>query len=363
MQPTAELLMPSTLAPVADTPFLMIDLDVVRARYRELRSALPRADVFYAVKANPATEILSTLIAAGSNFDVASPGEIELCLRLGADPSQLSYGNTIKKERDIATAHRLGLRTFAVDSPAELEKIIRQAPGATVYIRLLTDGAGADWPLSKKFGATIGRAWPLMERAARAGHPVGLSFHVGSQQRNPQAWQGPLDEVAALFAQLRQAGFQPAGVNVGGGLPSAYVDQTDDVGTYGAAIQAAIDAHLGAGFTGRVMVEPGRFLVGDAGVIHTEVVLISDKQAPAQRWVYLDVGLFNGLTEALGEAIRYRIHPVTGSTAALGPVVLAGPSCDSADVLYETYAYQLPVDLQIGDRLLIMAAGAYTASY
>jgi ornithine decarboxylase len=364
VHPTVELL-PSTLGPAsADTPFLVVDLDIVRTRYRELRSALPRAEVYYAVKANPAAEVLTTLIAAGSSFDVASPGEIELCLRLGADPGQLSYGNTIKKERDIAAAYRFGLRTFAVDSPAELDKIIRQAPGATVFIRLLTDGAGADWPLSKKFGATIGRAWPLMERAARAGHPVGVAFHVGSQQRNPQAWQRPLDEVAALFAQLRQAGFEPAGVNVGGGLPSAYVDPTQEVDSYGAAIQAAIDSHLGADFAGRVMIEPGRYLVGDAGVIHTEVVLISEKQAPMRRWVYLDVGLFNGLTEALGEAIRYRIQPAdAGSTAGLGPVVLAGPSCDSADVLYETYEYQLPVDLEIGDRLLIMATGAYTASY
>jgi ornithine decarboxylase len=169
VQPTVELL-PSTLGPAsADTPFLVVDLDIVRTRYRELGSALPRAEVYYAVKANPAAEVLATLIAAGSSFDVASPGEIELCLRLGADPGQLSYGNTIKKERDVAAAYRLGLRTFAVDSPAELDKIIRQAPGATVFLRLLTDGLGADWPLSKKFGATIGRAWPLMERAPGPG--------------------------------------------------------------------------------------------------------------------------------------------------------------------------------------------------
>ena len=142
--------------PDAITPFLLVDLDVVRRQYGRLTAALPGTGVFYAVKANPAPEVLSLLIELGSNFDVASRGEIELCLGLGADPARLSYGNTVKKERDIAAAYGRGVRLFTVDSEPELDKVLRTVADGTVFVRIVTDGAGADWPLSRKF--EIGRA-------------------------------------------------------------------------------------------------------------------------------------------------------------------------------------------------------------
>jgi ornithine decarboxylase len=349
--------------PALPTPFLVIDLDVVEDRYAQLVGALPGARVLYAVKANPAPEVLARLAGLGSSFDVASRGEIDRCLAVGIDPTRLSFGNTIKKERDIAYAHRCGITTFTVDSRPELQKVIRRAPGAAIYVRVTTSGKGADWPLSRKFGCPAEQALSLLLGGARAGHPVGVSFHVGSQQRDVNAWDEPLEAVSGLYAALGEAGFDSAGVNIGGGLPCAYRDPVADVSAYGEAISRSVESRLGGDFSGELLVEPGRFLVGDAGVIETEVVLISRSSADVQaRWVYLDAGMFNGLTETLEEAIRYRIR-APRYRGPEGPVVIAGPSCDSADVLYEHSGYQLPLDLRIGDRLRLMSTGAYTSSY
>ena len=354
----------STLSTGArETPFLVIDLDVVDDRLAQLRSALPRVRILYAVKANPAAEIVELLVARGAEFDVASPAEIDLCLRLGALAEDLSYGNTIKKERDIAYAVARGLGRFTADSTAELDKIIRQLPSGTVFIRVATNGAGADWPLSHKFGCSPAMAWTLMLRAASAGLEVGLSFHVGSQQRDPAAWDKPLAEVADLAKRFTAVGHRLAAVNLGGGLPSSYLDPVPEIGAYGAAIEESVGRHFGSESFGELLIEPGRYLVGDSGTLHTEVVLVTDRRDDSgRRWVFLDIGRFNGLAETMGESIRYRIS--TGrDTDAVGPVVLAGPSCDSADVLYEAHEYQLPLGLTAGDRVALHATGAYTASY
>jgi len=349
--------------PELETPFLVFDLDMVEVRYRQLTQAMPVTRVLYAVKANPAPEVLKRLARIGSGFDVASPGEIDRCLKLGIDPARLAFGNTIKKERDIAYAHNCGVGIFTVDAEAELDKVIRQAPGATVYVRITTDGAGADWPLSRKFGCGPRDALFLLRKAAHAGLSFGVSFHVGSQQRDLAAWDRALADVAVLLRTLSQEGFEAAGVNLGGGLPCEYREPVAGISAYGDEIRRALAFRLGKDFAGEVLAEPGRYLVGDAGVIQTEVVLISRRPADDQtRWVYLDIGMFNGLTETLDEAIRYRIAAAPGRGGP-GPVVLAGPSCDSADVLYEKSGYQLPVGLRIGDRLQLMSAGAYTASY
>lgn len=349
--------------PALPTPFLALDLDVVEHRYRQLEKVLPAARVLYAVKANPAREVLERLAESGSCFDVASPGEIDRCLKLGIEPSRLAYGNTIKKERDIAYASYRGIRTFTVDAEAELEKVVRQAPGSTVYVRIATDGKGADWPLSRKFGCDHAGAVRLARQADRAGMKVGLSFHVGSQQRDVNAWDDPLQAVSFVIAELSSEGVPVAGVNLGGGLPSRYREPVAGVDEYGSAIRSALSRHLGAGYGGEILIEPGRYLVGDAGLIETEVVLISRRAVEDElRWIYLDIGMFNGLTETLGEAIRYRLH-APGLAGPDGPVILAGPSCDSADVLYERSGYRLPLSLQVGDHVRFFSTGAYTSSY
>ncbi len=344
-------------------PVLVVDLDVVAANYQALAATLPDTAVYYAVKANPAPELLDRLATLGACFDVASRGEIELCLARGIDASRLSFGNTIKRERDIAFAHAAGVRLFAFDADAELDKIARAAPGAQVFVRLLTSGAGADWPLSRKFGCTPAMAERLLLRAAACGLvPRGVSFHVGSQQGDLAQWDAALAETAALFARLRARGVTLDLVNLGGGFPARYRHEVPATAVYGDAIRAALARHF-AGWTITTLVEPGRGLVGDAGVIRAEVVLVSRKDdADETRWVYLDIGKFSGLAETMDEAIKYRFEtPHDG--AADGPVVLAGPSCDSADILYEHAGYRLPLALEVGDTVLILATGAYTTTY
>lgn len=343
-------------------PFLAVDLDVIQAKYRELCRHFPTASIYYAVKANPATEVVALLAAMGSSFDIASPSELDLCLELGVHPARLSYGNTIKKAADIEYAFRSGVRRFAFDSEAELRKLGRHARGALVVCRIQTSGENAGWPLSKKFGCDVEMAAELVLMTRDLGlKAIGLSFHVGSQQTDPTQWWKPLREAAGLFRKLARQGIALTTVNIGGGFPVPYEDSVPPVHQFAAAIGKALDDAFGTSKP-KLMLEPGRSLVAEAGVIQSEVVLVSRKsRSDATRWVYLDVGKFGGLAETLDESIKYRLR--TTRTGAPGPVVLAGPTCDSADILYEKAGYHMPLDLECGDRIEILNTGAYTSSY
>jgi ornithine decarboxylase len=346
-----------------ETPCLVVDLDVIAEAYDLLRWHLPLAHVYYAVKANPAAEIVAMLERKGANFDVASRGEIELCLTSGITPDRLSFGNTIKKEKDIAFAHQAGLRLFAFDSASELEKLSRAAPGAQVFCRILVACAGAEWPLSRKFGCAPSMAVKLLRRARDLGlDPYGVSFHVGSQQTDLGQWNGAVASAAQMFSLLAEADIDLRMINIGGGFPAHYSGAVPEIDGYAEAVMSAITRHFGNKLP-EIIIEPGRALVGDAGVIQSEVVLIADKGGEdGRRWVYLDVGKFNGLAETMDESIKYRIK-TPGRGGASAPVILAGPTCDSADILYERTEYRLPLGLEIGDKVEIQSTGAYTASY
>src|SRR6202521_5385314 len=269
-----------------DRPCLVVDLDVVRENYRSFAHALPDSRVFYAVKANPAPELLGLLVSLGSCFDTASVAEIEMVLAAGAAPDRISFGNTIKKERDIARAYELGVRLFAVDCKPEVEKIARVAPGARVFCRILFSCAGAEWPLSRKFGCDPEMAIDVLEHAHRLGlQAYGVSFHVGSQQPNPEAWDVALKATAQVFRTLSDRGIQLRMVNLGGGFPAKYLKKIPAVKTYGRAILAALRKHFGNQIP-ETIIEPGRGMVGDAGLIKAEVVVISKKAAGEEtRWV------------------------------------------------------------------------------
>lgn len=341
------------------TPYLVVDLTIVEDRLDQLRTALPGIRLHYAVKANPAREVLDALHRRGVSFDVASPAEIDGCLAVGASPRALSYGNTAKKVRDIEYAFARGVRVFTFDDASELDKLCRSAPGATVLCRLATSGQGADWALSTKFGCSAESAIELLDIAWRAGHPVGLAFHVGSQQRDPHQWDAPLATAERVQSELRRRGVPLSVLDIGGGFPAAYREPAPPLTAYGTAIRASLARHVDSrGLS--VMAEPGRCLVADAGVIETEVVLVA--QRGGARWLHLDIGLFGGLAEALDEAIQYRIE-TPHNDGPSGLVVLAGPTCDSVDVLYRRASYRLPLSLRAGDRVRLHATGAYTASY
>jgi ornithine decarboxylase len=352
-------------------PCLVLDLDVVRDNYEAFARTMPGTRIFYAVKANPAPEILSLLASLGSCFDTASVAEVEMALAAGATPDRISFGNTIKKERDIARAHALGISLFAVDSQVEVEKVARAAPGSAVFCRILTDGAGAEWPLSRKFGCEPAMAESVLLSAHALGlKAYGISFHVGSQQTRLDAWDVAVGEAKAIFERMLSHGIKLEMVNLGGGFPTKYLKAVPGQSKYANAIHDALTKHFGNAIP-ETIIEPGRGMVGNAGVVKAEVVLISKKHANDNaheargdnlRWVYLDIGKFGGLAETMDEAIRYPL--VTAKDGdAMEPCVIAGPTCDSADVLYEKTPYPLPITLTVGDEVLIEAAGAYTTTY
>ncbi len=346
-----------------DGPCLVVDLEVVRRNFETFQRTLPDSRIFYAVKANPAPEILSLLASLGSSFDAASVPEIDMALAAGATADRISYGNTIKKERDIARAHELGVTLFAVDCVEEVEKIARAAPASRIFCRFLTDGEGAEWPLSRKFGCVAEEAVDVLAHAMELGlTPYGVSFHVGSQQTETGAWDRALADASAIFRDASERGINLAMVNLGGGFPTRYLKDVPSAESYAQAIFDALRRHFGNAIP-ETIIEPGRGMVGDAGVLKAEVVLVSKKaRGDKQRWVYLDVGKFGGLAETMDEAIRYPIRTrYDGGPTA--PCVIAGPTCDSADVLYERTPYDLPLSLTIGDEVLIEGAGAYTTTY
>lgn len=347
----------------SEGPCLIVDLDVVRENYLNFEKSLPQSRIFYAIKANPAPEILRLLASLGSSFDAASVVEIEMALKAGATADRISFGNTIKKERDIARAYALGISLYAVDCVEEVEKVARAAPGSRVFCRVITDGEGAEWPLSRKFGCVSAMAVDVLRRAHQLGLQAhGVSFHVGSQQTDLNAWDRALSDAAVVFECLEKEGISLKLVNMGGGFPTRYLKDVPTTQTYGMAIFDSLKKYFGNHIP-ETIIEPGRAMVGNAGVIRTEVVLISKKADNDNvRWVYLDIGKFNGLAETMDEAIRYPIE-TTHDDKVMEPCIIAGPTCDSVDVLYEKVPYLLPLSLTVGDELLIHGTGAYTTTY
>jgi ornithine decarboxylase len=344
------------------TPCLVLDLDRVADNYAAMRRALPSVAIYYAVKANPAQPILRLLSEAGSCFDAASLPEIEECLAAGAKAEHISFGNTVKKPSAIAAAHAHGVPLYAFDSAEELAKIAAHAPGAKVYCRIEVKNEGAEWPLSKKFGTTTERAKDLLLSAPGMGLIAhGISFHVGSQQTGTEAYALAVAQAAMIFTDLKAQGVELKMINLGGGFPIRYQRDVPNADDFGNVIMDAMIKHFGNDIPD-MLIEPGRSMVGDAGVVVSEAVLVCQRiPADPRRWVYLDIGRYGGLAETEGEAIRYRIT-ATGR-GPVGPVVLAGPSCDGVDVMYEKTPYFLPVSLQSGDRVLIHDTGAYVTSY
>ncbi|WP_081683114.1 type III PLP-dependent enzyme [Marmoricola sp. URHB0036] len=352
------------VAPSRTTPYLELDVLAAVRHFVDLAAALPGTAVHYAVKANPHPQLLRELAAVGCRFDVASPVEVRAALAAGATPDDLVYSNPVKRRDHVVEAAALGVRLFVVDSLDEVDKVAEAAPGSRVLCRLLTSGEGSDWPLSRKYGCSTYEAVEVLTLADQLGlEAAGVSFHVGSQQRDPEAWAGPIAASARVFELLRTRGIFPTVLDLGGGFPASHEEGCRPVSSYG----EAIDRHLRHSFgedRPETLVEPGRGIVGDAGTLVASVIGVIDRGGV--RWVYLDAGVFTGLVETLEEAIRYRITTSAEEAAegaATRPCVLAGPTCDSADVLYQDRMVDLPVSLCEGDEVRLLSSGAYTSCY
>jgi ornithine decarboxylase len=347
------------------TPCLVILLEVIKNRLQELKSNFPFAKIYYAVKSNPAKEVIIMLRDLGVNFDVASIYELDKLLSLDIDPSRISFGNTIKKKNDINYAYDKGIRLFVTDSKIDLQNLAKHAPGSRIFVRIIVESSEtADWPLSRKFGCHPDMAYDLVIEAKELGlEPYGISFHVGSQQRDIGQWDDALTKVKYLFSALEdEENIKLKMINIGGGFPAHYKHPANSLSEYATEITRYLREDYGDELP-EIIIEPGRCLVGDAGILITEVILISRKNNTAlNRWVYIDAGKFNGLIETMDESIKYPVYTELNGQK-YGEVILAGPTCDSYDIMYEHIKYKLPLNLSIGDRLYWLSTGAYTHSY
>ncbi len=347
------------------TPNIVVNLNTIKRNFLTLKDSFPYAKIFYAIKANPGEPVLQMLAEMGSNFDIASRYELDMISKFVNDPSRFSYGNTIKKSSDIKYFYEKGVRIFATDSKDDLKNIAKNAPGSKVYVRILVENSNtADWPLSRKFGCHPDMAYNLLVQAKEQGLiPYGVSFHVGSQQRDIGAWNDAIAKVKYLFNSLEEEeNIKLQMIDMGGGFPATYVDPTNELSVYASEITRFLTEDFGDSLP-EIILEPGRSLVGDSGILTSEVILASRKNNTAlTRWVYIDAGKFNGLIETIDECIKYPII-TTKDGDKEGEAIIAGPTCDSMDVMYETTKYKLPVTLKQGDRMYWLSTGAYTTTY
>jgi ornithine decarboxylase len=313
--------------------------------------------VHFATKCQPDPPLLRHLLSLGSRFEVASGAELTTLIELGVRPSEVLVSNPVKPWWHIRDAYAAGVTRFAADSDAELIKLARYAPGAAVMIRLAVSPAASDVPSEGKFGVEPDEAVRLLLAAVDAGlQPWGLTFHVGSQMTDPRAWTAPIHEVAMIMERLAPLGVRLAALDIGGGFPADYGHPVPPIEDYGVIISAAL-ARLP--YAVEVLAEPGRGLVADAGRLETTVIGVAERRG--RRWVHLDVGAFNGGMEAL-ETDRQLVLPMSDHRG--GPTddwVVTGPSCDSQDTLRDHAP--LSALLQIGDRVTLHTAGAYTTAY
>ncbi len=351
-----------SFAQTKETPFLLIDLNIIRQKYVELAQQLPFSRIYYAVKANPHDEVVKLLAGLGSCFDVASRWELDQLMRLNVSPDRISYGNTIKKRKDISYFYEKGVRMFASDSQDDVQNLAELAPGSRVFFRILTEGTGADWPLSRKFGAHPDMIYGLILKAKELGlDPYGISFHVGSQQRDIGQWDDAIARCAYLFSAAKNAGISLRMINIGGGFPASYLNPSLPLDIYTNEVKRFLHEDFGETLPD-IIVEPGRSITAEAGVLVTEIIQISKKaKNNIYRWVYLDTGVFGGLIETINESIKYPIY--FGKKGYSEEVIIAGPTCDSMDIMYETYKYKMPVTMEPGDRVYFLTTGAYTQSY
>jgi ornithine decarboxylase len=357
-------LTPDALASVSTaTPYLITDLSTVDDRYHRFCAALPGVRPHYAMKCNSSPEILRTLADLGAGFEVASLGELKMLQYIGVDAADVLYSNPIKPPSHVAAAHAAGLWRFSFDSPGELNKLAEHAPGSAVYLRLRVDDSNAVFPLSRKFGASESEAMDLLRLSRKLGlRPYGLTFHVGSQSTDGSAWRRAIAAAGRIMTEAAEDGITLTMLNIGGGFPSRYVAEVPDIEEIGAAVLPALDDLLP--YRPQLLTaEPGRHLVAESGVLVATVV--GRESRDGENWIYLDVGAFNGMMETLQTNNQWD-YPLWTSRADHGLVAsdkftVTGPSCDSSDTMF--YGVDLPSTIEVGDRVYIGSAGAYTLSY
>jgi ornithine decarboxylase len=336
------------------TPALLMDKRLIKAKYEEFRTHFGQARVYYAVKSNPHPEVVTLLNGLGCDFEVSSLGELQQLLSMGIPSPRITVGNPVKDPSLVKLAHDSGIGLTAFDSHSEIEKLAALAPGSRVGVRLTVPNDGSEWPLTKKFGVEADQAVELMVQAKKRGlRPVGIFFHVGSQCTLAGTWAKAIEKSWSVWQRTRERGVELHMLNLGGGFPATYLKPIPTVGEIAKVIHDSLAAIFPKDI--EVSIAPGRGLVGEAGVLAATVMAKAVRDG--EHWLYLDVGVFNGLMEAVG-GIKYRFVP--SRNGATRKWVLSGPTCDSFDVI--SNEVELP-DLDVGERVYITSAGAYTTAY
>nr|WP_090701160.1 type III PLP-dependent enzyme [Nitrosomonas aestuarii] len=337
-----------------NNPFLMVDSSIIRQKTRRFMAAMPRVRPHYAVKANPDHRVLKTLIEEGAGFEIASIAELDLLLELGVPAVEIFYSNPMKSRAYLEYAASKGVEWYVLDSVEELQKIVSVKPDAKMYLRIDTPNIGSDWPLAGKFGTHLADISFIIEAAVKLKADLaGVTFHVGSQCRNPQNWRVGIERAVKVFTDMRQAGLNPRLLNIGGGYPVRHLKPIPSIEVIAEVINEAI-AELPETF--RIIAEPGRYLVSDSAYFVCQVVGTATRNG--KRWMYWDAGMFGGMIEVT-EGLNYEI--ITDRTGNAVPWSIAGPTCDSVDILM--HDIMLPADVQEGDLIYVPNTGAYTTAY
>jgi len=335
------------------SPLLIIDCERVRAQYRRLQKALPGVDLHYALKPLPHPAVVRTVAALGGWLDLATTGEVQLVTKLGIDPARCIHTHPIKRDKDIRNALFAGVKVLVADNPDEVRKFRRYRGDAELLLRVSFRSPGAVSDLSRKFGCDPEAALELARLAARLGISVrGFSFHVGSQARDALKH---VEAIEACVQLLKKARREKLGafdtLDIGGGFPIDYMQRVPDIGRFCAPIRKALAA---VPRNVRVIAEPGRFIAGPAALGVASVMGRAERSG--LWWYYLDDGLYSSYSGQLFDHARYPLESLKQSTD-LRPSVLAGPTCDSIDVIAENI--MLP-KLKVGDLVIGRAMGAYT---
>lgn len=341
------------LAQEYGTPLLVLSLEQIEKNYRLLRTHLPRVKVFYAIKANPHRRILELMRDLGSNFDVASDGEIMELSSLGVDGSRMIYANPMKTVNGLRACRNAGVGKMTFDSAGEIDKMARECPGATVLLRIRIDNSSAHVDLNKKFGAAREQALELLLKARDAGlDAAGIAFHVGSQTTSADPYLYALDIVREIFEEAAAAGMQLRIMDIGGGFPIPEPKVRFNL----QEMLNQINARLDEDFPGvEIWAEPGRFICGTAVNLITSVIGVTERGG--QPWYFLDEGLYGTFSGVLFDQWDFKL--ISFKEGEQVAATFAGPSCDSLDIMFRG---KMTVRQEEGDLILVPICGAYTSA-
>lgn len=339
------------------TPFLIVDTEQIKKNYHAIENSLPGVEIFYSMKANNHPRIVKSLLQEGASFDITSEEELKLLDNFNTPAEKLMCFNPIKSPGFLQTLATKKVDTLAYDSYDEVDKIAKFAPGSKLVLRIVIDNQGSDWPLTKKYGVDAAEAIPLLKYAKNKNlKPIGLTFHVGSQCRNKNNWVNALYVCEMLWNMAKKEHIELSLLSLGGGLPVQHTKPIPSLNSIGKGIIKAIKSNFSTtGMPLRITIEPGRAVVGDSAIMISSV--IGKAKRGEVNWIYIDVGVFNGFMETI-DNFTYEIKTVSGGGNK--KYTIGGPSCDSVDIPFKNI---LLGNVNVGDKLYILNAGAYTTVY